>query len=585
MNEREKILEYNTYNKKCSTIQERYCTIIEQTNLFIYDINLKNHDIYISENYLEQFGIHYSKRAILKSMLNLNDIHPDDVPEFKKYLARGQFGTINETLTFRRKNRDGGYTWIRSSRKNLFDSNGSLIRIMGTAQDVSSEMWAYEEIRLRAESDPLTEIPNLKKFSIDAEYMIKNNRDKQYAMVVFDIDRFRIINDLFGAREGDRVLNYMGCILKSHIKKPDLYCRMYADQFAILMEYKTDREFDNLSKIISNEISQYPIRFEVMLSFGVCKVDNPGTAITTLCDHASLAKKTIKGNILKLLSFYDETIRLRSIEDQDIENEMNMALVNDQFQMFLQPKVAIASTEVVGAEALVRWVHPKKGIIPPDRFIPLFEKNGFIIKLDYHIWEKAFATLRKWLDIGFDPVPISVNVSRLHIHNTNLVDVFVRLSKKYKVPTNLIELELTETVLFDNIKELTHVVQDLKREGFVLSIDDFGSGYSSLHMLKDVPVDVLKIDRGFLNEIVDTERGKTVIRYTIDMAKQLNMDIVAEGVENFKQAEFLYNAGCEIAQGYFYSEPIPTQKFEQYAYGLYNGDFSDEFSNLLEILA
>lgn len=582
MNEREKILEYNLTNKKCSTIQERYCTIIEQTNLFIYDINLKNHDIYVSENFLEQYGISCNKRAILKSILDLNEIHPEDVTNFKSYLTRVQIGTVNETITFRRKNREGGYTWIRSSRKNLFDSNGSLIRVIGTAQDVSSEMWAYEEIRLRAESDPLTEIPNLRKFAIDAEDIIKNNTDKQYAMVVFDIDKFRIINDLYGAREGDRVLNYIGSILKSHIKKPNLYCRMYVDQFAILMEYKNECEFYNLSKLVSREISQYPIPFEVKLSFGVCKVDNPGIAITTLCDHASLAKKTIKGNILKLLSFYDETIRQRSIEDQDIENEMSMALVNEEFQMFLQPKVAIASTEVVGAEALVRWVHPKKGIIYPDRFIPLFEKNGFITKLDYYIWEKAFATLRKWIDIGFDPVPISVNVSRLHIHNTNLVDIFLRLSKKYKVPTNLIELELTETVLFDNIKELTHVVQDLKQEGFVLSIDDFGSGYSSLHMLKDVPVDVLKIDRAFLNETVDTERGKTVIRYTIDMAKQLNMDIVAEGVENFIQAEFLYNAGCEIAQGYYYSKPIPTKKFEQYAFGLYNGDNSDDF-NLLKL--
>jgi len=311
------------------------------------------------------------------------------------------------------------------------------------------------------------------------------------------------------------------------------------------------------------------IQLDGMLSFGICKVEDYKTPIITLCDCASLAKKNIKGNVIHLIAYYDEALRQKGIDDKDIENEMSSALLEHQFEMYLQPKVSICSSDVVGAEALVRWNHPKRGVISPDRFIPLFEQNGFIVKLDYYIWEEAFATIHRWLKEGYTPVPISVNVSRVHIYNMDILTVLVNLSKKYKVPTHYIELELTETTYFNNFDKLSKLVLDLKKEGFTLSIDDFGSGYTSLNMLKDIPIDVIKIDKGFMNEIVGTERGKTVIRYTIAMAKQLNIDVIAEGVEDFSQVEFLYEAGCEIAQGYFYSKPLPIYKFESYTYGNY----------------
>lgn len=556
--------------KDLSKIEERYLTIIEQTNLIIFDLNLESNDIYISDNNLVQVGTEYNGRAILRRMLDIKAIHPDDVGKFKHYIKQGKEGISFDALTFRRKNQDARYAWIHSSRKNIFNQYGKLIRVLGTVQDVSTEIEAYDEIKLRAEYDALTNIPNLLKFTIDAEKILKNNINKTYAIIVFDIDKFRIINDLYGSEVGDGVLKYIGDTLKVNISELNLYCRIYADNFAILLEYKEDSECALLAITLSEEIAKYPLDVEVRLSFGVCKIVDRETAITTLCDWASLAKKTVKGNILQLLAFYDEALRQRGIEDKDIENKMMLALDNVEFAMYLQPKINIATTEVVGAEALVRWIHPVRGVILPDRFIPLFEKNGFIVKLDYYIWEKAFATIRKWMDNGFTPIPISVNVSRIHIHNTNLVEYFVKLAEKYQIPNNLIELELTETAFVHNLSELLNLVCTLKKKGFILSMDDFGSGYSSLNMLKDIPVDVIKIDRKFMNEVVTTERGKTVIQYTIAMAKQLNIDVVAEGVETFMQAEFLFNAGCETAQGFFYSEPLSITKFEQYTYGSIN---------------
>jgi diguanylate cyclase (GGDEF)-like protein/PAS domain S-box-containing protein len=556
-------------NETLSKFKDRYSIVIEQTNVYIFDLNLIDHEIYVSDNFLEHTGTENRKQAILKQMISSKDVHPDDLDKFKSYVSISSSGMVTDSITYRRKNPDGSYTWIRSNKKNIFNEYGKLIRVLGTAQDVSAEMELYERIKNRDDRDILTDIPNLSAFTIKAQATIRENRDKNYAIVVFDIDKFRIINDLYGSKEGDGVLRYIGYILKTKISESGLCCRMYADNFAILTEYESDSDFSKITDLLREAIKQYPVNLGIMLSFGVCKADGESDIIT-LCDHAGLAKKTIKGNVLKLVAFYDEALRKQGIEDKDIENEMNLALENGEFEMYLQPKVSIATTEVIGAEALVRWVHPIKGVISPGQFIPLFEKNGFIVKLDYYIWEKAFATLRKWMDEGFTPIPISVNVSRLHLHNAGIVGHFIRLADKYKIPRNFIELELTETIFLSNLNEVTQLVCSLKAEGFVLAMDDFGSGYSSLNMLKDVPIDSIKIDRGFFSEIVETDRGNTVIQYTIAMARKLNIDVIAEGVENFVQAEFLYRAGCETAQGLFYSEPLPVKKFEQYTFGYYN---------------
>lgn len=555
-------------NETLSKFKDRYGIVIEQTNVYIFDLDLIDHEIYVSDNFLEQTGTENRKQAILKQMISSKNIHPDDLDKFKSYVRLGSAGMI-DSITYRRKNQDGNYTWVRSNKKNIFNEYGKLIRVLGTAQDVSAEMELYEKIKSRADRDILTDIPNLSAFTIEAEDTIRKNRDKKYAIVVFDIDKFRIINDLYGSKEGDGVLKYIGCILKTEFDRSKLYCRMYADNFAILTEYENDLDFSKVADLLGEAINQYPVNLGMKLSFGVCKADGESDIIT-LCDRAGLAKKTIKGNVLKLVAFYNDALRQQVIEDKDIENEMNLALENGEFEMYLQPKVSIATTEVVGAEALVRWVHPVKGIISPEQFIPLFEKNGFIVKLDYYIWEKAFATIRRWMDEGFVPIPISVNVSRLHLHNAGFVGQFIRLADKYKVPRNFIELELTENIFLSNLDEVSRLVCSLKSEGFLLSMDDFGSGYSSLNMLKDVPIDIIKIDRGFFSEIVETDRGRTVIQYTIAMARKLNIDVIAEGVENFVQAEFLYGAGCETAQGYFYSKPLPVKKFELYTFGYYN---------------
>lgn len=569
MDKRKSKIKYRLHTEDSLILKERYQTILEQANLFIYDIILERGNIYISNQLESVTNTYKNNKQRLNEMLGTVDIHPDDRYAYRQFLRQHQDKELAGVITYRRKNNDGSYSWIKNSRKNSYDKEGNLIRVIGSEQDVSSEMNAHIEVNKSLDLDALTGIYNLSRFIISVKDKVTTYKNRKFAIMVFDIDNFRVLNDLHGTIEGDKILQHIGQVLSRCIALPDLYCRMYSDNFAILLEYEDDDDIIQLANDLSQEICKYSIKLDGMLSFGVCKVEDFNASIGSLCDYASLAKKKVKGSVVHLLAFYDEALRKKALDDQDIENEMVNALKEHQFEMYLQPKVSIANSDVVGAEALVRWNHPRRGIITPDKFIPLFERNGFIIKMDYYIWEKAFATIREWLDEGYDPVPISVNVSRVHIYDSNIIQIFKDLAKKYRVPTYLIELELTETSYFDNYDILSKFILDLKREGFILSIDDFGSGYTSLNMLKDIPVDVIKFDKEFTKEILSTERGKTVIQYTIAMAKQLDIEVIAEGVEDFYQAQFLFEAGCEVAQGYFYSKPLPIHKFESYTFGYY----------------
>lgn len=544
---------------------ERFDTITELTDLIIYDINLVLDEVYVSNNFFSWTGSKNNNRDILRHLLRTNAIHTEDVNNFLSFIRANKVGQLSNSVTFRRRDKDNKYRLLISKRKNFYDKYGNLIRVLGTVQDITSEM-SVHNIKVNTSKDNLTGVPNYTNFITKSDFLLSKRRTQKYAVLVFDIDKFVIINSLHGVAEGDKLLKYVGELLTAYSGKFKQYCRLYADNFAILLAYKSNLEINAFADILRDQIKKYPIKHDINLSFGVCKINSKQESTSIYCERAIIAKKSVKGNALKSVEYYDDTLRKRSLIDKDIESEMYHALEMDEFQIYLQPKVSISTSEVVGAEALARWIHPKKGVIPADTFIPIFEKNGFIIKLDYLVWEKTFKTVNKWMCQGYKVVPVSINVSRIHLNNYEFVNYLINLSKKYKVPPKYIELELTETIVFDNVRESNKMFHMLKKEGFTLALDDFGSGYSSLNMLKEIPIDIIKIDRGFLNETSTTKKGRTVIKYVIAMANKLKLKVVAEGVKDFEQAEFLYHAGCDTAQGYFYSKPLSVIEFEQYTY-------------------
>lgn len=426
-------------------------------------------------------------------------------------------------------------------------------------------------------TDEVTGGSNKNKFLYKAKEILNNSSDDdKYAMISFDITKFKIINELYGYKKANKILTDVYNILSKNLSKGSIVARDFAATFIIL--YKYDKEdfivkyfinkvLDDI-KIYNNEVMQnltsndeYRVTSKLFVTFGIYLIMDKKGSLVQMGDRASIAKRSIKDSVMCSYQFYDDTYRAEMLSNKALEDEMYNALDNHHFQMYLQPKFDLNTMDLKGAEALVRWVHPKKGIIPPIDFIPLFEKNGFIMEVDKCIWSQACEFLSKRKKAGESLFPISVNVSRLHMNNDAFIDELIKLTRTFDIEPKYIELELTESACLNNEKRFIEIMQKLKNYGFAIAMDDFGTGYSSLNMLRHLPVDVLKLDRGFITDSILDSKGKVVIKSILDMASKLNMETVAEGIETPEQAMFLKNAGCKIAQGFLYGRPMDIHKF------------------------
>ena len=421
-------------------------------------------------------------------------------------------------------------------------------------------------LRYRADYDELTGIYNSATMFRETEAMLKKHPDNQYAIICMDVNHFKLVNDLKGWEKGDELLKHIAHVLTNKLPHDSIYARVRGDIFCMCVHFEQRSQLIRIVSELRADVEGYYDDIDVAPFFGICVVEDITTPVNVMCDWADMALKSIKGNMVQFYAFYDDQLRDTMIYNKLIESEMYMALEQKQFFVMLQPKCDINTGKAIGAEALVRWQHPERGMIPPDSFIPVFEEDGFVLQLDEYVWEETCKAIRSWLDRGFEVVPVSVNVSRLHILDGELVEKLVNLVKKYSLPTGLLELELTESAFLGNVEELYEIMHRLKDAGFTLSMDDFGSGYSSLNMLKDAPFDVVKFDREFLNETVNSNKGKTILDSMIDMVNWLNIKVLVEGVETEEQTRILLEAGCHIAQGYYYSRPISIEEFEEFAF-------------------
>lgn len=420
-----------------------------------------------------------------------------------------------------------------------------------------------KELEFIAYTDEVTGIPNWSRFKLDAEKILESNDDKKYALILCDINKFKVVNDVHGVMSGNRALTYIAEVLVKSVNKDELAARVYADVFSLLLAYEIEGDIADRIEEITKKLKKYPSENKLSPAFGIYQIGDRTVPLDIMSDRAMIAKKTIKGNVLNTYAFFDETIRVQIIEENEIVNTMEMALANREFVVYLQPKYSAADFSIVGAEALVRWKHKEKGLIPPGKFIPLFEKNQFIEKLDHYVWEEICKLLRKWLDQGHEPVPIAVNVSRNHLHNKKFIQIITDLIQKYNLESKYLELEITEDSFFENTELLIDIMKSIQSSGFSFAMDDFGSGYSSLKMLKDIPINVLKIDREFFKESNNTKKGERVVQDVISMAKNIKIQVVCEGVETKEQVEFLKRTHCDIFQGYYFAKPMEISEFEK----------------------
>jgi len=420
------------------------------------------------------------------------------------------------------------------------------------------------------EKDFLTNSYNFFKFISVADNMISTNPKKRYVFVYTDIDMFKYINTTYGYSEGDNVLREFSRIIRENLQDGETYCRAAADKFIILMHYVSHEETSKRMNALMQ--AWYLIRtmqgsvHKITVKAGLY-VTKPQETATLAIDQANIARQSIHESHKSIYLFFDNSMKSTLIKQKEIEDIMDEALVNEEFLVYYQPKFNLSTDKMCGAEALVRWKRPDR-LIPPNEFIPIFESNEFIVELDYYMLRKVCLLIRQLLDTGKDLVPISVNFSPVHLRDQNFVLKLTNIVDNYHIPRKYIEVELTESAMFEDSNYLLATLNTLHELGFRLSMDDFGSGYSSLNLLRILPFDVIKLDKEFFHHGSATTREQIIISNVIKMLKQLKMQIVAEGVETEEQAQFLKNLECNIAQGYLYERPTSEKKFKEKYFNL-----------------
>lgn len=456
-----------------------------------------------------------------------------------------------------------GKRYFETTYKRLLDKKGRIIGGFFIIHDETEEVVKLKTERYRSTHDELTGIFNCTYFYESTAELLETAVNGTYCMIVSDIKDFKLVNDVFGVEKGDEILIKIADKIKSIATEEMTYGRLSGDRFALCLPRKNYNEeafvkaMDMLGEISGNN------NYRVHMHIGVYNIDRNDTDVSVICDRALLAIKSIKTSFNEVVAYYDEKLRANRIGVQNIIGEFPKALRDGQFCIYLQPQTSSADGKVLGGEALVRWIHPNRGMIPPGDFISVFESTGLISRLDEYVWELACKQLRKWKDDGRDDYHISVNISPKDFYFVDVYSIFTKLVEKYDVDPKKLRLEITESAIMTDVKKHIELIDKLREYGFAVEMDDFGSGYSSFNTLKDIYFDTLKIDMGFLRKSENAERSRSIVNSIIILSKQLGMEVITEGVETEEQVNFLKNAGCDIFQGYYFAKPMPVNEFEE----------------------
>ena len=444
----------------------------------------------------------------------------------------------------------------------LYDSDNVGIGSYVTIHDHTSEELASRHRVYQAKHNPITGL-----YSADFFYSLVRNRldeypDNEYYLIVGDIDEFKMINDVFGRTTGDEVLRRVAHVLDINCTN-SIYSHLGADRFAMLVpkELYNKRTFEHMSRIEQPVImgnNKHPI----VLRLGVYEVVERDLPVTAMIDRAFMAIRSIKGDLTRRIAFYDESMRTGTLWEQMICGSVDDAIAHKEIMPYLQPQVDIEG-KMTGAEVLVRWDHPEEGFLSPAQFIPILEEQGLIAKVDRFMWESACAILARWAEAGDMHTYLSVNISPKDFYFMDVPEEVAKLTDKYHIRRELLRLEITETLFMDDSKDYYKIMKKLQDEGFIVEMDDFGSGFSSLNMLKDIPLDVLKLDMIFLKESDTSDKSLSIVKSIVNMAHELGLSVVNEGVETEKHVSFLRSIGTETYQGYYFDKPMPVSEFEE----------------------
>lgn len=513
------MLKFKDRDKKIPTI---FCTYSE--NFLIFLVHVENQQDFT--DFIESY-LYYLSWA----EENLHTLYHDDFYQIQQ---------INNQLI--------------NSQRALMKSNHQLQRVLKEIREVNNTIAVLER-------DQLTNLYRASAFYYKAKKRMDEEPEEEFDIIVLDISNFKLVNEIFGRQSGDRLLKSFALFMVG-IEDTELgvLARVAADDFYLLMP-KRLHFYDKLNQEVERFFKNYPLPVHLSAKIGVYRIQEEKISVEQMCDRARLALDSIDKNSDKRIGFYNDKLHENLILEHKILDSVQDALKNHEFKLYLQPKVNMITGEMIGAEALVRWVHPELGFVFPNKFIPLLERENMIYEVDKYIWEETCKILKLRKERGLKAIPISINVSRGDFYEKDLIDVLIQLVNKYDLNREQLHLEIIERAYVNDSEHIFVVLSELRKNGFIIEMDDFGTGESSLAMLAQMPVDYLKLERYFLVAAEDNKRQLEIIRLIINLAKTLEMNVIAEGVETDEQAAVLLSMGCQCAQGYLYGRPAPAQEF------------------------
>jgi len=552
----------------------RYKIIEENTDEIYFDYDVKTDIMHLPKKYFTEVSKKYDLARYWGSDSPRQNVHPDDYEEYKEKWERCLKNQESSVIEFRTKTftSDGSYEWYRLPLSSITDETGKVVSAFGRMYPIKHEKQLSEKINIDQKvierlstTDHLTGLYNRNTFKEKVAESLENfDETKCYALVYSDINDFSYINDNFGYDEGNRVL----CEFARLIENNTISCRIYSDYFMSFVITECQDDVIN-GAIAINDIftgslkKKYPLS-DIHVSTGVYFFHKNGNHdVTIAMDNANLARRSVKGSKDVKCGIYSETLRKKRRHDQTIASEIHSAIENGYIETFLQPKFSLTTREIIGAEALARWRNLDGSYKLPFEFIEVLEKVGYIVELDYCIYETVLKTMKRWKEQGKDLFPVSVNFSRLHTLRDNFVESIIKLADDYGVDKELIEIEVTESAFAADSKIMSQNLSKLREAGFKIDIDDFGIGYSSLSMLMTAPIDTVKVDKFFIDNIVHSEIEREYVKQICILIATTKKNVVFEGVETEEQAAFLSDWGFSIAQGWLFDKALAIEAFEK----------------------
>lgn len=570
----EQLEEQNKIKEALIRSKERYKLVVDGSNHGLWDMDLKSGEHFYSDRCIEMLGYTRDEVTVLfKSWKEL--VHPEDKNRIFKTVKDYLNKKIPEyNVEYRLRNKQDEYIWVSSTGAAIWDENNKPIRIAGSQTNIQEKKRAEEEIYKTAYYDELTGLPNRTMLlqQLSSEITSAKLTDLKIALLFMDLDNFKDINDTLGHNNGDELLKVIGGLFYKFTNKNITAARFGGDEFVLLI-----RNIEGKNAIVGlcNEVVEEfkkPIsinnrEFHISISIGAAIYPEDGQDEYTLLKNADIAMYNAKEQTGNKFILFDDKMNLRMLEKLDLENGLRNALKNNEFIIYYQPQVNISSNKIVGLEALIRWNHPTQGLIPPFRFIPIAEETGLIIEIGEWVLRKACEQFVIWENNKLAPQRMAVNISAKQFEQSDFIDIVEKIMVETKMDPKFLELEITESIAMKNLDYTIKVINELKKHNIKTSLDDFGTGFSSLNYLMRLPINTLKIDKSFLDNIKLNSNEELIAKTIIKLAKKMKLDVVAEGVETTEQLNFLKKQKCNTVQGYLFSKPIPENEVESMLIG------------------